>query len=391
MPAHRRSRSARWLGGLLLALWWLAPAVAQQQVNNNVKETATAEAGRDPHAYETAREMYRVARRRPLDDAARSQLKLVSERLEAGADFVEPEVDEALQALEPCRSEPPVQEAALRWARQLAEQIGEVGLRDAPHIGQADTAYRNGQYAAAVTGYQDILKTNPGHLDARNNLGLAAMALGRDLTAQCHWETLRALRPSYFPAVVNLTVAYERLRRPSLARSLSERAMTLQKDNHQARFNAAWYAEADNRLTEAIQLLTPLPGTSDNPKYARFLELVRARQGEESFPWDNTGAVGRDVWSCGLAAIYGGPRPTPPWLAALAVFCCGTGLILWVSAKIGSANWGAAGNTAALLFGLLGLPWCLAFWGGPVGVWWALPVTYTAVGVWAAFRWAESS
>jgi hypothetical protein len=131
-----------------------------------------------------------------------------------------------------------------------------------------------------------------GHYDARNNLALAQLHLGNDLTAEMELLILKQLNDSYVPAAVNLTVVYERLGLEQKARDLAEQAAHAGSDVPQAVFNAAWFKDLAGSHTEALALLTPLAARDNMPPSVKsYRELLEKVTGKAPFSW-RTGVAG---------------------------------------------------------------------------------------------------
>lgn len=125
--------------------------------------------------------------------------------------------------------------------------------------------YRNRHLAVASRGYRRLLEYYPAHPDPRNNLALAELHMGQDLTAWMELEVLRRLHPKYAPASINLTVIKERSRASKEAAALAAGLAAAHPKLPQAAFNAAWYSNVAGDQKAAARLLEPfakldLPG-----------------------------------------------------------------------------------------------------------------------------------
>lgn len=85
------------------------------------------------------------------------------------------------------------------------------GPTDQPDSGKAQRLLTQGReylarraYAEAITSYQQLLKLNPRHVDALNNLGAALCKVGRYQEAEQHFHRAIALQPDCYDARSNL-------------------------------------------------------------------------------------------------------------------------------------------------------------------------------------------
>ncbi len=87
----------------------------------------------------------------------------------------------------------------------------------------AVTDRRAGRYAAALSGFQVVLDAEPSNMDARLNLGLTLLALGRLDDANNAFETVLATAPDYVDARLGLAqVARRRGDDPAARRHLAQ-------------------------------------------------------------------------------------------------------------------------------------------------------------------------
>jgi Tfp pilus assembly protein PilF len=72
------------------------------------------------------------------------------------------------------------------------------------HLTQGREYLARRAYAEAITSYQQLLKLNPRHVDALNNLGAALCKLGRYQEAEQHFRRAISVKPDYSDAHSNL-------------------------------------------------------------------------------------------------------------------------------------------------------------------------------------------
>jgi len=141
-------------------------------------------------------------------------------------------------------------------------------------VDAADKLYTQGKFIEAGASYMKALLQAPLHFDARNNLALAEIQLGNDLIAQLQLEILRRLNRTYLPALVNLTIVYERLGENEKARSLAAEAEKTGKIP-QTVFNQIWYRLRDREPPPKGEDLDLLKTVSGNKKYEDLHKFAR--------------------------------------------------------------------------------------------------------------------
>ena len=76
-------------------------------------------------------------------------------------------------------------------------------------IQQAVTMHQEGKLEEAEKLYREILKTNPNHLDANNNLGALLNDTGRHDEAEASYKKAIELKPDYAEAYNNLGITLQ--------------------------------------------------------------------------------------------------------------------------------------------------------------------------------------
>jgi hypothetical protein len=220
--------------------------------------------GVDPHAYVDMATLYGAGPRAHAlapTDQARLDAPTLGRCFDVAIVPASPECARRLALLDPARGSDEVQTAIRSWAKEAA---GTIRAKNASlttgALREAEGKYKSGNYEEAATSYADLLDQAPAHLDARNNYALVQLHLGHDVVAQLELEILRLLDSSYVPAMVNLTVLYERAWPGDSARAsaLAEAAVKSGPNVEPAMFNAAWYRQRIGRGSESRTLLAPL-------------------------------------------------------------------------------------------------------------------------------------
>lgn len=110
---------------------------------------------------------------------------------------------------------------------------------------KATLAARTHRLALAVALYQDLLREQPGHVEALANLGLSLQKLQRHEEAVVHLRQAIALRPGHANSHLNLGLTYQSLGRAQEAKASYEAALALEPGHLQAHFNLAkWWQDA---------------------------------------------------------------------------------------------------------------------------------------------------
>jgi TPR repeat protein len=301
-PAHGCKAVAAALGALLLAGILLNGTAARaedkykidrQDRKEEVRKMDLGPAGLDPFAFETAAQMYKTGPQKAYDESAGRLIERIGKEFPANYAQEGREGFEALLLqLQPYRKTGPVQTAIGQWARLyfdakpaasskslkslIAGGLKKLGYEGNTTMAQADALYRQGDFVEAARQYRRLLLETPLDPDARNNLALAHLHLGHDLSAQFELALLRLIKPDYLPAQINLSVVLERAGRSEEARQLALAAAGQNKNAAVAAFNAAWYQSLSGEYEAAAQALKPLAELEIKPKYRDFYEANAA-------------------------------------------------------------------------------------------------------------------
>ena len=133
---------------------------------------------------------------------------------------------------------------------------------------KATLAARTHRLALAVELYQDLLREQPGHVEALANLGLSLQKLQRHEEAVVYLRQAIALRPGHANSHLNLGLTYQSLGRAQDAKASYQAALALEPGHLQAHFNLAkWWQDAfdfeeASRAYQATLALEPLHADS---------------------------------------------------------------------------------------------------------------------------------
>ncbi len=378
----RALRASAWLPAIAL----LFAVGCGRKVDVWEQEVEHGFVGLDPFAFSTAAEQYAVAARLPMDEKAAGWIAAVATRLDEGDCFEDDPVWRALLELEPYRSTEEVQAAVPTWVATCVERLPLAQVPTIEHWqDQADDLYRRGRFWEASAIYWAALSEHPRQPDTRNNLALSEMHQNRDLRAQVQLEVLRSVSPDYAPAMINLTVVYERLglreRAEGLARELYE-ADAASEAFPPAIYNMAWFDSLDGGSQEVAEYLRGPAEIGVDPAYAALYN-VNARQLEN----EPLGPVEKRVevhpadhyLYRGASKVVWDRESWGQWAIAMVFFVIGSG-VLWKVTAYWDHNHGEElpAGCVGLLIPAVG--W-LIFWGLPIGWGWLLLPLYVAV-VW---------
>ena len=104
---------------------------------------------------------------------------------------------------------------------------------------QAEESVARGDYAAAITQYQDSIQLRPRHAEARNKLGVVLLRQGRNADAEEQFRQAIVRQPNHVEAHVNLGVVLSATQRFQEAEDTLRRALKLKPADTAARSQLA--------------------------------------------------------------------------------------------------------------------------------------------------------
>jgi hypothetical protein len=270
---------------------------------------------RDKYAFKTAAEMYAVADTLPFDSKASELIKLIDRRIKDYTLIEHSSVWNQLVKLEPYRKSRQVQEAVARWTKSCKilkiEKFPKVTNSILYKRGALDTLIQ--QYRASLLYGSEFNKPTfflsmidrEYEFALRNNLALVLMHKNMDLCAQIELEivylqnanyveaerlsvpldSVTSFEQVYLPAMINLTVVYERLGMTDKARLLAQKLHEYNDTDPMTNFNAAWYFDpaAEGRSSEiSLRALREI----QDEKY----QLMTRKMNVE-LPWYHAGLI----------------------------------------------------------------------------------------------------
>jgi hypothetical protein len=376
MITRTQSRLLRRTTGLILALAALSSFGSNQDTYEEQEQRSLLNPGTDPWSYATAEAMYEQGPpAKPFDAEAQQMVAAIARKLQDGVLPEDDEVWRMLGALNPFRTADEVQAAVENWAVQCAGRItAQVSGSDDPQFARANAEYNQPGQAGlsrAADGYREVLRRRPGHLDARNNLALAAMHLNSDLAAQLQFAILMKADGSYVPAQINTTVLLERLGKSEEAADLAQRIVVVCTNLPAAVYNAAWYQDLRGDRETAGRLLANVafPGVYLGGKH----ELLAAALRPFYVP---PGASGIGFWRNGLAGLLGARESDAARILALIAFSVITVILLSICVAIGKQS--RKGQGGFWWFVVLGGLAYVLYWGCQPAMWWPVLI-YVAI------------
>jgi hypothetical protein len=281
---------------------------------------------RDKFAFKTAAEMYAVADTLPFDTYAADLIRQIDGAIADSAVIEHPDVWRRLVKLEPYRKTPEVQQALARWVKtcQIMQIGSETDLQSSDYLkgnwGAFIQRSRFHLFNSDIKGddkYKKSIRFRQNEFLIRNNLALALMHQNLDLCAQTELEIVFSANESslmgipdwnmgyrsvnasttsvpldsikrfisvYLPAMINLTVVYERLGMTEKAALLAQKTQEYSDLEPLTNFNAAWYYDTPTGKASGISLHA-LQKVEDE-KYQ-----LMARKMNRDLPWYRVGLV----------------------------------------------------------------------------------------------------
>ncbi len=145
--------------------------------------------------------------------------------------------------------------------RQAQQIKGEIISHASSEEQQADPLqnciflHRRGRLDAAASCYLQVLRRQPDHIDALNNLGLVLTALGKADAAIPHFEKALRLKPDFAQAHNNMGNALDALGKSDAAAAQFRQALACQPDFPEALHNLGSHLGNRGKVSDAIQLL----------------------------------------------------------------------------------------------------------------------------------------
>jgi tetratricopeptide (TPR) repeat protein len=222
--------------------------------------------GTDRFTFRTAEEMYNNTKILNDDSKSKKLVQQISDYIKSGYSEVDFYIWDDLNELNPYRKNITVQLAIQKWAKTLSKKI-KTSNGISYTLYEANSNYKDSDFYKASNRYIDAIREFPDFLDARNNLALSEMHCNKDVNALLELEIIRNSDTSYIPAIINLTVLYERLGLSNKADSMARMIYKLRKDIPIASYNAAWFLNKNKDYAASNKILEKNhESVSDNNK-----------------------------------------------------------------------------------------------------------------------------
>ena len=163
---------------------------------------------------------------------------------------------------------------ALIWAAHTLCAAPFVAAQE-PSFSRAAELQKAGDLANAAAEYGKFLAAHPENVEARSNLGVVLMHLGKYEEAIAAYQTALATASSNSTIRLNLGIAFYKALRLEDARGAFRRVLSAEPDNMQARYLAADCELRLGRPDEAVTLLQSLEKSrADDPAFAYLLGMA---------------------------------------------------------------------------------------------------------------------
>ena len=296
-------RTAYKLLVIFICLFYSLTAEAQKKVNEYQKETTSDFSFNDVHSFKSADSMYLIADTLPYSSSADLVFKTITQYIDNGRLIEKDEVWNELLKLEPYRMNPMAIDKVNIIAKKLSVLIKDSRLKFKGNLSVHDAKKHSALYTESsldvfIKDGRGLLCRFPNNLDIRNNVALALIHKNKDLCALLELETIRNLEPLHIPALINLTVLYERLGRRVDAEMLANQLLRMQKTSDfelpQIIHNASWFMFMRENYFKADSLLTEM-GMSDMRKYqnSQNLKQLSEKRYRQEMPFYKTGIMGK--------------------------------------------------------------------------------------------------
>jgi len=353
-----------------------------------------ATVGKDPHdTFKIAAQMYAMSETKPFDKTAEGIIKQISREIRRSRLPEDRRVWKYLLRLEPYRQTEEVQQELSAWADKIGEIVqkrtdktekltekkkNQLWQQTTRQFIRGNVNYKNSRFEEAVSDYRELLIKNSAHLDARNNLALTLMKLNNDFLAQLELTILRRMNEDYLPAMINLTVVYERLEMSDQAWETAKKVYQLRQDIPMAAFNMAWFQERNGDYISSEKILEKLTEIRFTKTPLQKSTKVKGIQNQKYITFHkHTAALAAQKIDSQLSFVQKGLikhlkiSTTWEWIWAIAAFVVAT--IIAISISVAA---GRRGGGKFFVFFLLGGLLYIGTWGLPLEWWWALPAVY---------------
>ena len=273
---------------------------------------------RDKFAFETAIDMYSVADTAAFNEEAASLIKMIDIEVNKGTLVEDDKIWLNLLQLEPYRTTKQVQTSLLWWLAVRPKLPNERKMN--VDFSLLSKAYLEQHFDGVIKMSRFLLADSPENdvltYAIRNNMALALMHQNKDLCALYELETVKQTSEKsgkiYFPALINLTVLYERLGKRNEAIELSKQLLEHAEKNDikdpLITFNAAWYMDLNNQNNEMTDKLLELCKSLNQwpvYKYKNFTDKIRSdhkssplsengsEENSKSLPFSEIGLAGK--------------------------------------------------------------------------------------------------
>jgi hypothetical protein len=265
---------------LIICLFHFSYILAQRNYEYKIQRDSNFSL-KDIYAFKSAELMYLVADTLSYSGNADLILASVKKQIDKGKFLENAEVWNELIKLEPYRMNPKMVGEVNNISGKLSASIKKSKFKYTKNISVIEaknftSLYETIDYESFIEEGRKLLNLYPRNSDIRNNLALALIHTNKDLTAWIELETIRRLDSLHIPALLNLTVVYERLGMQKEAEKLANYLYEIQKRNKLKNplilYNTGYYKYIGKNYPQVDSLLSEI-GNVEIQKNAKIQKL----------------------------------------------------------------------------------------------------------------------
>ena len=245
--------------------------------------------GTDPQAYQDCEEFFSVKFEKTMPPPRTiALLDKLFNRLKEGDTPESAECDKFLNALEKTT----VPDNVFVWMKNMAEfskkninaklfQVDNSKVKD--QFSAGNMLYESGKFEDASKKYMEIIKNHPGHLDARNNYGLAMMHLGYNMVPLLHFMTVAELSPKYTGAKINAALIVKRMGLDDEAYKMMSECAAVSPEAPIVNYNIAWFENSRGNYSESKKYLDRILKNFPTNKKTKILSALNSIEMGEKY------------------------------------------------------------------------------------------------------------
>jgi tetratricopeptide (TPR) repeat protein len=263
---------------LIISILCISNVTAQYET-----ESTTDFSFKDVFSFTTADSMYMVADTLPYSSNTTKIIKLINRNINYGNLLETNRVWNELLKLEPYRMHPKMEGEVSNIVEKYTALVEKKKQRfqnpiSIKEIKESSSFYSDGDFETFIDLGRKLLVRDPYNSDIRSNLALALMHSNKDLCAWIELETVRKFDSLHIPALINLTVVYERLGMREDAENLANHILDLHYTSFynfpQTIYNVAWFYFSREQYLKVDSILSRIEYGQDKI-YPNILNLKK--------------------------------------------------------------------------------------------------------------------